>query len=242
MLRTLVKKWLLRRGMVLSRPPGQFVLSDYKLQAARRRGLAIGSILDGGAARGDWARAIHDIWPDAKILCVEPRQDVQEALARVKQSIGNVEIAATLLGATQGEVEFFVTGDRSSMLKDFAGAGGRVEKKPITTMDALVQSTAFGFPDLIKLDLQGAERAALDGATECLKRAQAVLLELSFIEFEPGMPVFAEMIAYMQERGFRIYDVLGLWHRPLDGALAQGDFLFLRADHPLLSDRRYSAN
>ena len=86
---------------------------------------------------------------------------------------------------------------------------------------------------MIKLDLQGAELAALDGATECLKRAKAVLLEVSFIDFERGMPQIADVLAYMKQKGFLPYDILALWHRPIDGAVAQGDVLFVPESSPL---------
>jgi hypothetical protein len=129
------------------------------------------------------------------------------------------------------------------MLPDGAGAAvGTVKHVPITTIDALLTSTGFGWPDLIKLDVQGAELVALRGAGETLRHAQALLLELSFIPFQRGMPVFAEVVCWLRDRGFRVYDIPSLWHRPLDGALGQGDFLFLRDDHPLLADERWSAD
>jgi hypothetical protein len=108
-------------------------------------------------------------------------------------------------------------------------------------MDALVARTSFGWPELIKLDLQGAEMIALRGGSECLRHAQALLLELSFIRLQQGTPLVDEVIAFLRERAFRVYDIAGLWHRPLDGALAQGDFLFLREGHPLLADERWDA-
>ena len=81
----------------------------------------------------------------------------------------------------------------------------------------------------------------LAGATAALASAQAVQLEVSFIPILQGGPLVAEVVRFMAERGFRLYDILGLWHRPLDGALAQGDFLFVREGHPLLADPRWAA-
>ena len=67
-----------------------------------------------------------------------------------------------------------------------------------------------------------------------------MLLEVSFIPFMQGAPLIADVIAFMKENRFRCYDVFALWHRPLDGALAQGDVMFVREDNHLLADDRWS--
>ena len=243
MIRTLAKKWLLGRDVALSRPPGRFDVWDVRLRKAKARGLRLGSVLDGGAAYGNWTREFKEVFPDARVLAVDPRDDVRPDLQRLARELPGVTLAQTLLGESVGEVSFNESFDQSSMLPDSAGAAfGTVKRLPVTTIDALVQSTGFGWPDLIKLDVQGAELVALRGAGESLRHAQTLLLELSFFPFQRGMPLFADVVCWLRERGFRVYDVPSLWHRPLDGALAQGDFLFLRDGHPLLADERWSAD
>ena len=240
-IRPLVKGLLLRRGIVLSRPPGQFNVAQYKLRAVKARGLDITSAVDGGAASGSWCRELRTTWPGARLLAVEPRDDVQAELERNRAELGNMDVARDLLGETAGERTFYLHAEQSSVNKDFAGAGASVQL-PMTTLDALVERLRFPGPDLIKLDLQGEELPALRGATRCLSRAKAVLLEVSFIDFQPGMPLIADVFAFMKQQGFVPYDVLALWHRPLDGAMAQGDVLFVREDSPLRADRRYFAH
>src|SRR5689334_19976067 len=82
-LREAIKSLLLKRGAVLSRPPGQFVVSDYKLRATAARGLQVRSAIDGGAADGEWTRGFKRIFPDAQVLMVEPRADAQPTLRQV---------------------------------------------------------------------------------------------------------------------------------------------------------------
>lgn len=241
LLRQLVKDWLLKRGMIISRPPGQFSVQGYKFNAAKARGLQINSALDGGAAEGGWIQTLRQTYPNARVLAIEPRDEVQGALRQMQTRLGNIEIVQTLLGAAEGEADFYLGGDSSSVNKGFAASNNAV-RKPVTTIDRIVERTGFPSPDMIKLDLQGAELAALDGATECLKRAKAVLLEVGFIDFERGMPQIADVLAYMKQKGFLPYDILALWHRPIDGAMAQGDFLFVPESSPLRADKRYWAN
>jgi FkbM family methyltransferase len=242
MIRNVVKNWLLARDAIVSRPPGQFNIWEIKLRKARDRGLRLNSALDGGAAGGDWTRQFKRIYPDAWVLAVDPRDDVQAELQQASRELGGVTVAQTLLGDRTGQVQFHESHDQSSMLPASGGRNfGTLKTSPVTTMDALVARTSFGWPELIKLDLQGAEMIALRGGSECLRHAQALLLELSFIRLQQGTPLVDEVIAFLRERAFRVYDIAGLWHRPLDGALAQGDFLFLREGHPLLADERWDA-
>jgi len=241
MMRQLVKKCLLKRGMVISRPPGQFSLFNVKLENAKRRGLRLNCIVDGGASNGGWTRQVREVYPDAIMLAVEPRADVQPALQQLAAEMPGIHIAPVLLGPTEQLAEFHDDDDHSSALPNSQGQTfGTVRKVEMTTLDALITKLSLPWPDLIKLDLQGFELEALSGANKCLEHAQALLLELSFFEFQKGQPLFAAMVDYLNGRGFQIYDIPALWHRPLDGALAQGDFLFLRNGHPLIQDNRWS--
>lgn len=246
LLRSLVKGWLLRRGVVLSRPPGQFILDDYRLRRAKALGLDVRLAIDGGAARGEWTREFRSVYPEAQVLCVEPRDDAQPALRRLASEMKGVHVAQTLITSAEGSVPFHVNDDQSSILSGFDGGTplprGAAEARPTpaTTLDALVTRLGLPDPDFIKLDLQGAELMCLDGAARCLKSAQAVQLEVSFIPFMRDMPLVADVVPYLSARGFRVYDVLGLWQRPLDRALAQGDFLFVREGHKLLADTRWA--
>lgn len=240
--RSLVKKWLLDRGMIISRPPGQFNMGSYKLAAARDRGLDIQCAIDGGAATGTWSTELRKIWPNARILCIEPRDDAQQALRQVQAELGNLEIAKTLLGSSEGEVDFYLGLEASSINREFAPSTSELKRQSMAMLDKLVQGTPFERPDLIKLDLQGAELSALEGAEECMKHATAIQLEVSFLEFSSGIPLIADVFAFLKKRDFVAYDILGLWHRPFDGAMAQGDILFLRTQSPLRADHRYWAD
>jgi FkbM family methyltransferase len=239
LLKSAIKNFLLTRGAILSRPPGQFIIGDYKLRATVARGLTIRSAIDGGAADGDWTRSLKEIAPDAQVLMVEPRGDAQPALRAMASSLPGVQVAQVLLGRENRTATFHEHGHQSSMLDAAEGGLGGAREAEMATIDALVERHRLPPPDLIKLDLQGYELEALAGATKSLATAQLVLLEVTFIPFLKGCPLIGDVIPFMSERGFRVYDISGLWHRPLDGALAQGDFVFIRNDHPLIRDPRW---
>ena len=242
-LKQLIKRWLLRHDIVLSRPPGQFIATAWKLRALRKRGVDVRVAVDGGAAEGGWATEFLTVYPQAAVICVEPREDAQEPLRKLAASEPRVRIVQSCLGSDEKETTFYLHGHQSSSLPTASGEGfGRATKVRVVTLDGLIGQLGCGAPDFIKLDLQGSEVEALNGASESLKNAKAVQLELSFLPFQKGMPLAAEVVAFMQARGFVCYDILALWTRPLDGALAQGDFLFVPADSPLRQNPRWGEN
>jgi hypothetical protein len=69
----------------------------------------------------------------------------------------------------------------------------------------------------------------------------AIVVEASLIATIRDAPEIDDIIGFCKAQGFVLYDVLGGGRRPLDGALAQLDLLFVKQDSPLRADRRWSA-
>jgi FkbM family methyltransferase len=241
-IRDLVKGQLLARGIVVSRPPGQFNIAHHKLAAAKARGLGIRAAVDGGAADGSWTREFRRVYPDADVLCIEPRAACSGALQRLTDEVPHVRYAAVCIGSREGTIEINEHGDQTSTFDNSVGQRfGTPRTCRMTRLDDLVEESGLRSPDLIKLDLQGGELEALRGATRCLELAQVLLLEVSLLPFQKDAPLLHDIVSFCHDHGFHVYDISGLWHRPLDGALAQGDLMFLREDHPLVADPRWSA-
>src|SRR5947209_5066905 len=105
-IRTVIKKWLLRRNMIISQPPGQFVITPHKLAKVKARGLDVKFAIDGGAAEGDFARTLLEIYPNAQVLCIEPRDDAQPSLAALVKEHPGVHVAPSLVGDHEGTLDF----------------------------------------------------------------------------------------------------------------------------------------
>lgn len=220
---------------------GIFDTTWSRLRRLRRLGIEVRCAVDGGAAVGEWLIGLKRVYPQAMVVCIEPRDDAQRELRAVAARYRGVHVVQALLGEREGEGRFHISSDQSSLLPNAQGKPfGESKWLPMATLDRLLAKGQFPSPDLIKLDLQGAELICLAGATACLRHAQVVILETLFLPIYHGAPVLADIVRFMDERGFVCYDVMSLWHRPLDDALAYGDLLFIRKENPLLRDSRWS--
>ena len=71
------------------------------------------------------------------------------------------------------------------------------------TLDAVVNLKKLPMPDLIKMDVQGAELDVLKGAHDTLSQCDHVILELQSVEYNKGAPLQDTVIEYMQNLGFQ---------------------------------------
>jgi hypothetical protein len=96
---------------------------------------------------------------------------------------------------------------------------------PLARLDAveLPRSDAV----LLKVDVQGAERAVLEGAPETLERVRLLELELSVVELYTGQPLLPEMLAELTARGFVLAALRPSLADPRTGRLLQLDGLLL---------------
>ena len=199
------------------------------------------SIVDAGAHLGSFSLSAHKIFPNARIHMIEPQPACHAGLEVLQEAHG-FELHKVALADRPGQAELVFGG----MPDTGAHLGGRVqgEEKSVTittaTLDDLLVSE-IGARDrtLLKLDLQGHELKALQGASKLLPRIEMVIAEVSFFqqEDEPKIP---ELIRFFDERGFDLFDVAGLAGRTRDGRLRQGDFLFVQRGSRLWNDKSWN--
>jgi FkbM family methyltransferase len=203
----------------------------------KARGIELRCIVDGGAAWGHYTTEVQQLFPKATYLLIEPRQECRQTLEALS---GNVIVETALIGDCEREVEFWVHDLQSSVFRNTRGEGyGAHSIQRMTTLDDVVTKHNI-CPDWLKLDLQGAELMALDGAKYILDTyAPIIQMETSLIEVQQGIPLIRESINYMAECGYALYDLTDGLRRTLDQALAQVDCIFIREDHELRRDRRW---
>lgn len=235
-MRDLIQTGLGRFGLKIVRDPGP-PDGDLALLRLRDAGMVPQTVIDVGAAFGDWSVACAGVFPQAEFVLLEPIEEYRSILEPRAAQLAHATVLTSAASNVSGTTTINVHQDfvGSSLLNETEGGGVDGVPRAVTTrrLDDVAQSHSLQAPFLVKLDVQGAELRVLEGAEGAIESALAVLLEVSFLEFFVGGAEFARVIAHMKERGFVASDIFGLMRRPIDRALAQADVLFVREDAPV---------
>lgn len=202
-----------------------------RLRHLASQGFAPRAILDIGGAWGEWARLAHSIFPEARIFAFEPNQRERPNLDKVKADIPSYDYKTCFLGPKRDVITYADENTQTSLFSENKGQGNA--KAEMCVLDELIASGEVPQPDFMKLDVQGYELEVLKGAEKTMSACAAVMLEVSFIDFMPNMPLIKDIMDFMYPRGYVWHDVMGLTRRASDDTLWQMDVFFLKADHPL---------
>jgi len=215
-----------------NRPVGsmKFLLEDLK-----QRGLNCKTILDIGANHAHWSRMAKHIFPDARFCLIEPLTELKPELdAFCNEFHGSTYISAGA-GPQKNKITLtpwdYLAG--SSVLpapQNDLKSMGKQREIEIISIDDLLSESVIHNPELIKIDIQGYELEALKGAERTFGHTEVYILEVSLFSFNdvPGQPVLSEVVQFMLERDYVVYDFPGFLRRPLDGALGQCDICFVK--------------
>jgi FkbM family methyltransferase len=204
-----------------------------RLQHARHLGFSPRAIVDGGAFIGEFTREAATLFPGARFIVVEPNPFVQQSLRQNTHHIAPAPIyCECALGERAGKTAFNIWGDPTkavgaSLLAHVQGAAEHSVEVMIETVDGLAAKYAIK-PDLIKLDLQGAEALALRGSPEALRTAEMLVVEFGCLEAYTGRATPREIMEIVYSMDYCLYDVVDCHYRPYDGALTAGDFIFVK--------------
>lgn len=71
-----------------------------------------------------------------------------------------------------------------------------------------------------------------------LAQVEVILIEVSLIKIGE-VPIFSEVDQFMEQLGFKIYDIVPQYYRPKDGALWQVDAFYVAKHSPLVASKRF---
>jgi FkbM family methyltransferase len=197
------------------------------------------TVFDIGVGYGTFP--LYRAFPDAFYHLIDPAHESLAYMRRLARRL-RCEVHAVALGDHEGTAMLEVRADiQESTLLEEVGPRQvrRVDCVPVRRFDALFGPIAR--PSLCKIDVQGAELMVLAGMTGRLAEIDALIIETSTIATVKDGAEVDGTIRFLGEHGFALADIVGLRRRPLDGATAQLDLLFVPNKAPPRSDRRWAS-
>lgn len=197
------------------------------LQRLKARGNEPTLFIDAGAHFGETNETIRSIYPNSRVISFEANPSCEPHLKS-----RCIEYVIGLLGSeTIEKVPFYINPN------DVVSTGCSIYKEksehflnaqsielPMYALDDVIPEEVI--PDFLKMDVQGAELSILDGAERILKNIKWVYLEVSFVSYNEGAPLFKSVSDYLYERGYIITDECDPTY--VNHQLVQTNFLFER--------------
>jgi FkbM family methyltransferase len=226
------------------------------LQRAAARGLGIQTVIDIGASDGRWTAVAREYWPAASFLLIEANVVHEPALRELKRGAaaaagetehnagakprGGVDYALVAAGARDGETWFERCADPfggvaaenppPASAESSATTVANWVRLPMRCVDSLVTERGLKPPYLLKLDTHGFEVPIFEGAAATLAQTALIIVEAYNFTIAPGCLRFHELIAYLEQRGFRCADMCDVSRRPRDEMLWQMDLVLAPAE------------
>lgn len=192
-------------------------------------------IVEAGAHIGRDTKKMARLWPNSTIHAFEPIPELFISLQKKTAGLPNVHRYNCALSNKTGTALMYESGGRSTAVSSLLTpiAEQFVQPEAITTFTAIEVKTItlddwarqhnINAVDFLWLDMQGYELAALQAAPELLKTVRVIHAEANRIPRYQGMPLYAELSAWLLEQGFIVqYE---LFARP-----EWGNALFVRKD------------
>jgi FkbM family methyltransferase len=194
------------------------------------------------------------LFPQARVFAFECNPDTLPACRAAVQGSDQIRLIEKAAAERSGKVKFYPVNPAtnpgaSSLLR----ASGRYELEnydqreievETVTLESFMQAEGIPRIDLLWMDIQGAELAALRGLGARLADVALIHTEVEFEEVYTGQPLFAEVRRFLEAQGFRFLGFTIYARHSADAVFANrksfGTRAVLRAlaAHPLLVRKR----
>lgn len=189
-------------------------------------------IYDIGSCVLHWTKVAHRVWPYAKIIAFDGLRWTTFLHEQYKEEHGSdlfdyhIDVLSheDRLGVRWHENPLFPTGcsyyrEIGSRLYENSVGHPRIAR----TLDSVVRARDFPKPDLVKIDVQGAEIDVLNGGREAMQGAQHLIVELQSVPYNEGAWIVDQSKALIEQMGW-----ICKTPRPFSRGHPDGDYHFAR--------------
>ena len=220
-------------GFMIKRSDSNDLLKQTTMYGAIQRSKKIHKIepvtvIDVGAAEGKWTLMAMNVWPESNYVVFEPLTEREEILLELEKRHRNIHFVNKAAGKSNQVIDFYVTADLDgSGISENGTTDSSLRKVAVTSIDEEIRHLQLKGPFIIKLDTHGYEVPIIEGAEISLKETQLLIIECYGLRIAPISLLFWEMCSYLEDKGFRLIDIVDISLRPKDGAFWQCDAFFI---------------
>lgn len=195
-------------------------------------------IIECGASSGPIIEHYLKLFKDPKIIAIEPQPEFVRILTTKFSGNKNIQIIDKAVGAENKFLDFNIL-NRPTSSSFFKPSSINHKYHPEemdiketiqieqVKLDDLIHEKEV---DIIKLDLQGYELEALNGAEQVLQITKAITTEIEFVSLYENQPLFGDIDVFLRKHGFYLYNLYELFTQN-DGQLTAGDAVYLNAKY-----------
>lgn len=204
----------------------------------KRFGFSPRLVLDVGANHGNWTRTALKYFPEAQYVLVEPQDHLKTCVQDLIDSGYKIRWVNAGVADQCGMLPFFVAGrdDSSTFLPPDNDPQTRLASEnmvPVETLDAILSKYSLPIPDMVKIDAEGFDLKAMQGASSLIGETDVFLLEAGVLcPFENSV---ARVVSTMADFGYHLVDITELNRSPKHGVLWLTELAFLRSSNSLLA-------
>lgn len=209
MIKRLIGTVLDKLGYVITRKDRGGFYSSYLAKICAPK-----TVFDVGVGPG--TPELYDAYPGARFYLVEPLEEFKAVLKRLAGEIDCV-LCRKAVSDEKGAAE--ITIEHDPQMASFCerprvdSPAGKRQVEVTTLDDIFAENPGITLPILIKIDVEGFELKVLKGARKLLKSTEMVIVETSVAKrFENGSSL-EEVISFMSENGFAVFDFLTVLRR-----------------------------
>lgn len=202
---------------------------NYLIKLKKEYNFVPKTIYDVGACVLHWTQSAEQIWPESEIILF----DATDAFESLYLETGLDYYIGALSNQSNKTIKFYQNNENfagNSYYKEnpkYSPAAehlfneSSIVELTTKTLDDVVADKFLNPPQIIKIDVQGAELDVLIGAEKSLITCEHLIIELRNVEYNIGSPEKEEIISYLKTKGF---NNLGLFS---DNG-PDGDYHFIR--------------
>ena len=215
----------------------QITNAELILNLLKTKGFTPKYIIDVGCGYGQWTKKLFKFYPSSNYLLFDADKNNKKKLDILKKNNNMLDYKICLLSNDNKTYKFYNMGYGSSIFEEQTSHKREVEEIFSTTLDEEIPTELKKYSNnLIKLDVQGAELKILDGLKDSINLFEVIILEVSLHNYNKNSPLFNDVIKYMNDKNFKLYDLFDLKRLGSnDSFLVQFDCVFARNNSELLN-------